>query len=91
VPFAAAPRVYTTATIAITALGLASFALPGFRHLVRSDALRMLWCVGAASLPLEERIPPVQWGGRLSNPANLGWWLAIWLSLLSFMRLPRQT
>jgi len=88
VPFAAAPRVYATLTIAITALGLASFALPGFRHLVRSDALRVLWCIAAASLPVELGVPPVQFGGVLSNPANLGWWVGIWLALLSLMRLP---
>jgi len=27
----------------------------------------------------------------LSNPANLGWWIGIWLALLSLMRLPRQS
>jgi len=90
-PFSAAPRVYTTAAIAITALGLASFALPGFRHLVRSDALRVLWCVAAASLPLEVGAPPVQFGGVLSNPANLGWWVGIWLALLSLVRLPSRS
>src|SRR5262249_41479009 len=42
VPVAAAPRVYTTVTITLTALCLATFALPAFRHLVRSDALRVL-------------------------------------------------
>ena len=79
-PVVAAPRVYTTISIALTALGLASFSLPTFRHVVRSDGLRVLFCVGAMSLPVDQEM--------LSNPTNLGWYLAIWLSLLSVMRLP---
>jgi hypothetical protein len=52
-----------------------------FRHLVRSDALRVLWCVAVACLPVDQEM--------LSNPTNLGWYLAIWLTLLSVMRVPR--
>ena len=40
VPFSLAPRVYTTSAIAVTALVLASFALPNFNHLVRSGQQR---------------------------------------------------
>jgi hypothetical protein len=81
VPFALAPRVYTSSAIAITALGLATFALPGFRHLVRSDGLRVLFGIAAVSAPFDREV--------LSNLTNLGWFVAIWLSLLSVMRLPR--
>jgi hypothetical protein len=91
VPIAAAPRAYTTVSITLTALCLATFVLPAFRHLVRSDALRVLWCIAAAALPFEMGAPPVQFPGVLSNPANLGWWVGIWLSLLSLMRLPPQS
>jgi len=80
VPFAAAPRIYTTSTIALTALILASFSLPGFRHLVHSDGLRVLFGVTAVCLPYDREV--------LSTPTNLGWFVAIWLSLLSVMRLP---
>jgi hypothetical protein len=45
--------------------------LPAFRHLVRSDALRVLWCIAAAALPFEMGAPPAQFPGVLSNPANL--------------------
>src|SRR5262249_36924164 len=82
VPFAAAPRIYTTSAIALTALALASFSLPGFRHLVRSDTLRSAFGVAAVSAPLGQEV--------LSTPTNLGWFLAVWLALLSVMRLPRR-
>jgi hypothetical protein len=81
VPLAYAPRVYTTSAIGITAFALATFALPGFRHLVRSDALRVLWCIAVVSLRVDWEM--------LSTPTNLGWYLAIWLALLSVMRAPR--
>jgi hypothetical protein len=91
VPFASAPRVYTTIAIAVTAFGLANFVLPGFRHLVRSDSLRLLWCVAAACVPIEEGMPPVLHGGILGSPSNLGWWVAIWVSLVSLMQVPRSS
>jgi hypothetical protein len=81
-PLADAPRLYTSSAIALTALSLAAFALPAFRHLVRSDGLRVLFGIAAVCLPFDQEV--------LSNPANVGWFLAIWLSLLSVMRLPRQ-
>ena len=82
VPFADAPRVYATGAIAITALGLATFALPGFRHLVRSDALRVLFGVAVVSAPSHQ--------GDLATLTNVGWFIAIWVSLLSLMPLPRR-
>ena len=91
VPVAAAPRAYTTLAILLTALCLATFVLPAFRHLVRSDALRLLWCIAAAGLPFETGMPPIQFPGVLSNPANIGWWVGIWLALLSLMRLPSRS
>lgn len=82
VPFAEAPRVYTTSAIVTTALALASFSLPGFRHLVRNDGLRVLFGVAAVCVPFDREV--------LSTPTNLGWFIAIWLSLLSVMRVPRR-
>jgi hypothetical protein len=82
VTLAAAPRVYTTSAIVLTALALATFALPAFRHLVRSDGLRVLFGIAAASLPFDREV--------LGTPSNIGWFLTVWLSLLSVMRLPQQ-
>src|SRR5262249_8919800 len=81
VPFSAAPRVYTTSAIAVTALGLASFALPNFRHPVASAALGV-FCGGARlSLPVNKEWP--------RPPASLTCFLAGGLALLSVARLPR--
>jgi hypothetical protein len=82
VPFEAAPQVYTASAMGLTALALASFSLPGFRHLVRSDALRAGFGIAAVSAPFGQEV--------LSTPTNLGWFLAIWLALLSVMRFPRR-
>src|SRR5262245_24553384 len=79
-PFAAAPRVYTTAAIAISALCVAVFSLPTFRHLARSDLLRVLWAIAVVSLPFHDYNAL----GLLGSPSNLGWWVAVWLALLSF-------
>jgi hypothetical protein len=81
VPLADAPRVYTTSAIAITALGLAIFALPAFRHLVRSQALRVLFGVAIVCAPSDTEV--------LGTVTNLGWFLAIVLTLISLVRLPR--
>jgi hypothetical protein len=80
VPFACAPRVYTTRAIAVTALALASFCLPGFRHIVRSEGLRLGFCVACVCVP----------GGveSFATPTNIGWFLVVWLVFLSLMRLP---
>ncbi|HKA29348.1 MAG TPA: hypothetical protein VKH82_08240 [Candidatus Binatia bacterium] len=86
VPFAAAPRVYTTTAIAISALCVATFSLPAFRHLVRSDLLRVLWAIAVVSLPFQDYNAI----GLFGSPANVGWWVAVWLLLLSFIRIPRQ-
>ena len=82
-PVADGPRIYTTSAIVLTACALATFALPAFRHFVRSDVLRVVWGVAVASIP--------SFGQEvLSTPTNLGWFVAIWLTLVSLMRLPRQ-
>lgn len=80
VPLASEPRVYTTTAIALTALALATFALPSFRHLVRSDGLRVLFGVLALSAPFDQEV--------LATPTNVGWFIAVWLSLISLMQLP---
>jgi len=87
VPFAAAPRLYTTAAIAISALCVATFSLPAFRHLVRSDLLRVLWAIAVVSLPFPAHTGEI---GLVASVANVGWWVAVWLVLLSFIRIPRQ-
>lgn len=87
VPLAAAPHAYVTTAIAIAALGVGTFALPAFRHLVRSDLLRVLWGIATVSFPLQVHTGEI---GVFATVANLGWWLAIWLALLSLIRLPRQ-
>ena len=84
-PVAEAPRIYTTSAIALTAFAVATFATRAFRHIVRSDALRVVWCVAVVSLPSAGVAEVV-----LGTPTNLGWFVAIWLTLLSVMRMPRR-
>jgi hypothetical protein len=81
-PLAAAPRVYTTAAIVIEALSVATFSLPRFRHLVRSDALRTLFCVACVSLPVGTEV--------FATPANVGWFLGLWLLFASLSTAPRR-
>lgn len=84
-PVTLAPRVYAASTVLVTALGLAAFALPGFRHLVRSDGLRIAFAVAVATLPMN----PVN-ERTLGTTANVGWFIAIWLTLSAVMRVPRS-
>jgi len=81
-PIASAPRVYTTTAIVIEALSVATFSLPRFRHLVRSDALRILFCVACVSLPAHTEV--------FATPANVGWFLGIWLLFASLSTAPRR-
>lgn len=83
VPPAEAARVYVASSVLLTALGLAAFSLPNFRHVVRSDALRIAFGLAVLTLPLDNR--PER---TLGTVTNLGWLLAIWVFLSSFMRLP---
>jgi hypothetical protein len=82
VPFTLAPLIYSTSSIAITALGLATFCLPGFRHLVRNDGLRVMFAIAAVSAPFDQEV--------LSTLTNVSWFIGLWLSLLSVMRVPRR-
>src|SRR5262245_30171432 len=82
-PIAAAPRVYTTAAIVIEALSVATFSLPRFRHLVRSDALRALFCVACVSLPASVEV--------FATPTNVGWFIGLWLLFISLSTAPRGT
>ena len=81
VPVAAAPRVYTTAAIAIESLAVATFCAPRFRHLVRSDRLRIAWCVACVCLPSGAEV--------FATPTNVGWFLALWLLVVSSSTAPR--
>lgn len=78
-----APAVYAYCGIALTALTLPMFVLPRFRHLVRSDALRLLLPIAVVSFPTaQERL--------LATAVNVGWYLSVWLTLVSLMPLPRR-
>jgi hypothetical protein len=59
---------------------VATFRLPGFRHVLRSDALRVVLCVAVAALPQAAEL--------LGSLTNISWFLALWLVLLTLMRLP---
>jgi hypothetical protein len=83
VPLVAVPLVYNASAIAITALTMATFSLAGFRHLVRSDGLRVAVCVAAVCVPAGQEL--------VATPTNLGWFMAPWLVFLSVMRAPRST
>jgi len=80
-PTARIPLVYSASAIAITAFAMATFALPAFRHLVRSDGVRAALCVATVCIPAGEEL--------LSTPTTLGYFLVIWLVFLSVMRTPR--
>lgn len=77
-----APRVYSSLTVAIGALASACFSLPHFRHIVRSDFLRCLFCV---ALVLSQ--PSLELVGVLTN---IHWYLGIWAFVMSLIRLPRS-
>jgi hypothetical protein len=81
-PLAAAPLVYSVSTILITALAMAMFSLPGFRHLVARDTVRAAACVAAVCIPAGQEL--------LATSTNVGWFLAVWLALLAVMRAPRS-
>src|SRR5262245_982489 len=80
-PTAFVPLVYNVSAITITALTMATFSLPGFRHLVRSDVVRIAVCVASVCIPAGQEL--------LSTPTTVGYFLIIWLVFLSVMRTPR--
>jgi hypothetical protein len=83
VPTTHAPRVYTASALALTALALASFSLPAFRSVIRSDWLRVLFAAAVVTLPMRYEV--------LGTPTNLGWFVAVWLSLVALIRLPQRS
>ena len=74
------PGLYHAAALAVAALCLAWFALPGFRHWVPSDALRAGLALLLALVPGQE---------ALMKLSYLQWYLLLWLALTSLMRWPR--
>ncbi len=80
-PMVDAPLVYDASAIAITALTMATFVLPAFRHLVRSDGIRAAVCVAVVCMPAGQEL--------LATPTTLGYFLAVWVVFLSLMRAPR--
>lgn len=84
VPTVSVPLAYNASAIAITALTMASFSLPGFRHLVRSDGVRVAVCIASVCIPSGV-------GGQelLATPTTLFYFLAIWLVFLSVAQAPR--
>jgi hypothetical protein len=82
-PLVSVPLVYNVAAYVIAAASLASFSLPSFRHVVRSDVLRVVFCLAVAALPQASEL--------VASVTNTSWFLGIWLMLLTIMRLPRST
>src|SRR5262245_38817347 len=77
VPTAWEPAVYNHAAWLLTAVACGWFALPAFRHLVRSDRLRMVCCGALALLPN---------AGEIAITAtNVQWWLNLVGFLICFM------
>ena len=81
-PIASVPLVYNIAAYAAAAASLAAFSLPSFRHMIRSDALRAVFCLAVAALPQAREL--------VGSLTNTSWYLGIWLMLLTIMRLPRS-
>jgi hypothetical protein len=82
VPPATVPLAYSVIAMTVTALAIATFSLPGFRHLVRSDATRAIACIAMVCIPTGSDV--------LVTMLNIGWWLAALLIFLSVMRTPRS-
>jgi hypothetical protein len=80
VPLVAVPLVYNLVAYVVAAASVAAASLPGFRHVIRSDALRVVLCVAIAALPQATEL--------LGSLVNTAWFLALWLVLLTLMRLP---
>jgi hypothetical protein len=80
VPFVWVPLVYSTVGYVVAAACLATFSLPAFRHVIRSDALRVVFCLAVAAMP-----PARELVGSLTNTS---WFLGVWLMLLTIAQLP---
>ena len=79
---ARAPLVYNLAALTVAALCLALFSLPHFRHLVRNDWLRVLFCLTLTAAPDTREIVIIM--------TNMQWYLGLAALFLALMRLPRS-
>ncbi len=82
-PTVAIPLAYNASAILITGLTMATFSLPAYRHLVRSDGVRAAACVATVCIPAGQEL--------LATPTTLGYFFAIWLIFLCVMRAPRTS
>jgi hypothetical protein len=79
-PVVRAPLIYNLAALLLASICTAWFALPGFRHLIRDDKLRILACVLIALMPSA--------GTVLLNLTNLQWYLHLWCCLVCLQPFP---
>lgn len=83
-PVVDAPLIYNISAILIASLACSLFALPSYRHLVRSDPLRIIACFGAAGALYTESL--------VDNISNSQWYLALIGFLLLFRKSsPKQS
>lgn len=82
-PLREVPLIYNVVSYVVVAVSLASFSTPSFRHVIRSDALRVAFCLAIPALPQAWEL--------VGNLTNTSWFLGIWLMLLTLMRLPRAS
>ena len=80
-PVLYAPLIYDVFAILIASLACSMFALRSYRHLVRSDMLRVLACLGATGALYTESL--------VDNACNSQWYLALIGLLLLFRAPPR--
>ncbi len=78
-PVRYAPLVYDVFAILIASLACSLFALPWYRHLVRSDLLRILACLGATAALYTESL--------VDNLISSQWYLAL-IGLLLLFKAP---
>jgi hypothetical protein len=81
IPLERVPLAYILSAHALAAASLATFSLPSFRHVIRNDALRIIFALAVAATPQAREL--------VGSITNTGWFLGIWLMLLTIMRLPR--
>jgi sorbitol-specific phosphotransferase system component IIC len=79
-PLASVPLYYNVATYTVDAALVATFALTWFRHLVRTDVLRLVFCLAVVSM--------AQSGELVASVTNTGWFFGLWLILVAVARLP---
>lgn len=80
VPLVHVPLAYNLAAYLIAAASLATFSLPAFRHVVRRDGLRIVFCLAVAAMPPAREL--------VASLTNTSWFLGVWLFLLTVARLP---